>query len=241
MKGRFLLASNQTFAESNIYADKSALILDWLLRIGAHIKEGFSIREVARDRDLSTGLVQKVFAVLVLNGVLQVEGVRTAKRFFFKKPTLLLKSWIEHYSIVKKCKMWTYRSGFQGKADLFEALKKSNLSEKVTFSLHSAAEALGCKNTNLNTLELYVPDLITRKKLEDVLQLEPQERGYEVLLIEPYYKSLLKLNRHSSEGETACPALLAFLDLYHFPLRGLEQAEFMAQRIPELKRIYKKA
>jgi hypothetical protein len=35
------------------------------------------------------------------------------------------------------------------------------------------------------------------------------------------------------------PPLLTFLDLYHFPLRGQEQAEFMAQRIPELKRIYK--
>jgi hypothetical protein len=36
------------------------------------------------------------------------------------------------------------------------------------------------------------------------------------------------------------PALLTFLDLYNFPLRGQEQAEFMAERIPELKRIYKK-
>jgi hypothetical protein len=29
------------------------------------------------------------------------------------------------------------------------------------------------------------------------------------------------------------------LDLYHFPLRGQEQAEFMAERVHELKRIYK--
>ena len=35
------------------------------------------------------------------------------------------------------------------------------------------------------------------------------------------------------------PILLTYLDLYHFPLRGQEQAEFMAERIPELKRIYR--
>ena len=35
------------------------------------------------------------------------------------------------------------------------------------------------------------------------------------------------------------PPILTFLDLFHFPLRGQEQAEFMAERIPELKRIYK--
>ncbi len=51
--------------------------------------------------------------------------------------------------------------------------------------LLSSAEAHGCKNTNLNSLELYMLDPSVRSKLEDVLQLEPQERGYEVLLIKP--------------------------------------------------------
>lgn len=239
MKGRFLLGSNRAPLESNIFADKSALILDWLLRVGIDKKE-FSLREVAKETGVSVGRVQKVFGVLVLKGFLQIEGMRTAKRFFFKKSNLLLKSWLEQYSIVKKCKMWTYRSGFQGKAELLEALKKSNLSPKVALALHSAAEAHRCKNTNLNALELYMLEPSVRSKLEDVLQLEPQERGYEVLLIEPYYKSLLNLDgRDSSKSVRACPPLLTFLDLYHFPLRGLEQAEFMAERIPELKRIYK--
>jgi hypothetical protein len=38
-----------------------------------------------------------------------------------------------------------------------------------------------------------VLDPTARSKLEDALQLEPQERGYEVLVIEPYYESLLNL------------------------------------------------
>lgn len=86
------------------------------------------------------------------------------------------------------------------------------------------------------------PDLVispSRSTLEDVLQLEPQERGYEVLLIEVYYESLLNLGVNQGKGLKVCPVLLTFLDLYHFPLRGLEQAEFMAERAPELKRIYK--
>ncbi|MES2198953.1 MAG: type IV toxin-antitoxin system AbiEi family antitoxin, partial [Chlamydiota bacterium] len=190
--------------------------------------------------EVSVGLVHRVFGVLVSNGILRIEGMRTAKRFFLKKPGLLLKNWLAHYNIAKKCKIRTYRSGFQGKAELLEALKKSNLSQKVTFALHSAAEAHGCKNTNLNTLELYLLDPSARPEIEDVLQLEPQERGYEVLLIEPYYKSLLNLDMTSDKNMKVSPALLTFLDLYHFPLRGQEQAEFMAERIPELKRIYKK-
>lgn len=238
MKDRFLVSSNEIFAEGNIYADKSSLILDWLLKVGID-KEEFSLREVAKDREVSLGLVQRVFGVLVLNGLLKAEGVRTAKKFSFKKPRLLLKTWLEQYSIAKKCKMRTYRSGFQGKEELLEALKKSKLSQKVALALHSSAEAHGCKNTNLNTLELYLLDPAARSELEKALQLEPQERGYEVLLIEPYYKSLLNLSIGSGKNVRNCSPLLTFLDLYHFPLRGQEQAEFMAERIPELKRIYK--
>ena len=223
--------------QGNIYADKSSLILDWLLRVGIE-KARFSLREVPKDREVSVGLVQRFFGVLVSKGILKTEGVRTAKKFFFKKSRLLLTSWLEEYSIVKKCKMRTYRSGFSEKAELLDALKKSKLSQKVSLALHSAAEAHGYKNTNLNTLELYVLDPTARSKLEDALQLEPQERGYEVLLIEPYCESLLNLEVSSGKSIRACPVFLTFLDLYHFPLRGREQAEFMAERIPELNRCF---
>ena len=135
--------------------------------------------------------------------------------------------------------MRTYRSGLSEKAEFLDVLKKSKLNQKVVLALHSAAEAYGYKNTNLNTLEIYMLDPADRSKLEDVLQLDPQERGYEVLLIEPYYESLLNTSIASHKGIKICPALLTFLDLYHFPLRGQEQAEFMAERVPELKRIYK--
>lgn len=238
MKGRFLIGSNEKPAEGNIYSDKSALILDWLLREGIKSQD-LSLRNVTKETGVSLGLVQRVFEVLVLKGILQTEGVRTAKKFFLKDPKLLLEGWLEHYSIVKKCKMRTYRSGFQDKPELLEAIKKSKLSNKVALALHSAAESHGYKNTNLNTLELYVFDPLVRSQLEKKLLLEPQERGYEVLLIEPYYKSLLKNTSDSGLDFNVSPSILTFLDLYHFPLRGQEQAEFMAERLPELKRIYK--
>jgi hypothetical protein len=238
MKGRFLVSSNEDPAEGNVYADKSSLVLDWLLREGL-CKDNFSLREVAKEVGVSLGLVQRVFKILVLKGLLQVEGVRTAKRFSFNKPKELLESWLEHYSIVKKCRIRTYASALSGKSEWFKALKKSGLDQNVVLALHSAAEAHGYKNTNLEGLELYVLDPSIRAQLERALQLEPQGRGYEILLIEPYYKMLLKQNRRDGKEIGICPLLLVFLDLYHFPLRGQEQAEFIAQRAPEMKRIYK--
>lgn len=238
MKGRFLIGSHEKPVEGNVYSDKAAVVLNWLLIEGIKSRE-LSVRNVSKEAGVSLGSVQRVFETLVLKGILQVEGIRTAKKFFLKDPNRLLESWLEHYSIVKKCKMRTYCSGFQDKSELLEAIKKSKLSNKVALALHSAAEAFGLKNTNLEGLELYILDPSIRAKLENALQLEPQERGYEVLLIEPYYKMLLKQNRKDGKEIGICPVLLAFLDLYHFPLRGQEQAEFIAGRAPELKRIYK--
>lgn len=237
MEGQFLISSNEKPVEGNIYSDKSAMVLDWLLREGIKNRE-LSVRNVSKEARVSLGSVQRVFRTLVLKGILQTEGIRTAKKFFLKDPKRLLESWLEHYSIVKKCKMRTYRSGYQDREELLETLKKSNLSKKIALALHSAAEVHGCRNTNLNTLELYLLDPLVRPQLEKKLLLEPQERGYEVLLIEPYYKSLLKNTSESNLDINVSPSILTFLDLYHFPLRGQEQAEFMAERLPELKRIY---
>lgn len=92
----------------------------------------------------------------------------------------------------------------------------------------------------MNTLELYLLDPLVRPQLEKKLLLEPQEKGYEVLHIEPYYKSLLKMAYNPNDVINASPSILTFLDLYHFRLRGQEQAEFMAGRLPELKQIYKR-
>jgi hypothetical protein len=240
MKSVSLVGLNEAVVKGNVYADKSSLILDWLLKVGRE-KEEFTLREVPKDRGVSVGLVQRVFDILALKGLLQIEGVRTSKKFLLPKPGLLLKSWIEQYNIMQKCKMWSYRSELKGKAERIEALKKADLSQKIVFALHSAAEAYGCKNTKLKTLELHMLDPAIRPKLEEALQLKPQEKGYDVLLIKPYYKSLLNLSLTPSTDVRICPALLTFLDLYHYPLHGEAQAEFMAERIPELAQVRTRA
>ncbi len=101
MKGRFLVGSNEKPVEGNIYSDKSAVVLDWLLREAINGQE-LSIRNVAKESGVSLGSVQRVFEALVLKGILQTEGIRTGKKFFLKNPKHLLESWLEHYSIVKK-------------------------------------------------------------------------------------------------------------------------------------------
>ncbi len=242
MSGAYLLSENKSDPEGNIYTDRSALVLEWLLLQGIS-RDSFSLREVSRYTKVSVGLVQKIFSNLVLYGVLETEGVRTSKIYKLSNSKLLLDNWINHYSIVKKCKMKNYSSGYRGRKKLLEVLEKSNLSQSVMRALHSSAEALRSNNTNLDTLELYVLEPNIRSELEDILQLEERDKGYEVLLIEPYYKQMIKNhvsisgNKDDVQKILFTPPLLTFLDLYHFPLRGIEQAEYLAQNSYEIRRI----
>ncbi|KKL90431.1 hypothetical protein LCGC14_1904820, partial [marine sediment metagenome] len=48
----------------------------------------------------------------------------------------------------------------------------------VVLALHTATDAYGYKNTNLNTIELYILNADLRLKIEEKLLLEPQEKGY---------------------------------------------------------------
>ena len=228
------ISSHGSFIEPNIYANRSALILYWLLDEGVK-RDFFSIREVRREINVSLGLIQKVFETLVMRGHLKYEGVRTKKQFTISAPSEILRDWLSGYNITKKCKMWTYQTGLSNKEQVINTLLEVGLQKDVVFALHSAAELRGYKNTNLSTVELYLKDKGIKSTLERTLFLEPQERGYSVLLMQPYYKDLIKTTSQSNGKLLFTSSILTFLDLYHFPLRGLEQAEFMAERIPEIK------
>ncbi len=244
-KGSFLLPNTKGTIAQNIYADKASVILEWMLLNGVD-KDLFSLREVSKETGSSLGNAQAIFSSMVFNGYLKAIGIRTNKRFSVNNPHRLLRDWIGHYSIVDKCKIRSYSTAFSDKKQLITALMKSGLQESVVLALHSAAEAHKCKNTTMQQqLEFYLVQPHLRQELEKVLKLQPKERGYDVLLIEPYYKSMINRSisqqrQSSSIGLYHTPELLTFLDLYHFPLRGIEQADWMAQHMKSLKRIYKR-
>jgi hypothetical protein len=235
MAKHFLIPTHESYSEHNIYADKSALILEWLMLVGIE-RLNFSVREVSRESSASIGLVQRVFGQLIYQGYLKTTGVRTAKKFTLKQPQLLLEDWFAHYDITKKCRMWSYRSGLLDRKHIMQAIQKADL--PVAFALHTAADVLGASNTNLQTVELYLRNPKSKEFIEKTLLLEPQERGYEVLLIAPYYKSMLEASL-AQEHFSSSP-LLTILDLFHFPLRGQEQAQFMLEHMDAFKRFYKK-
>jgi hypothetical protein len=239
MRGKYqLLTPHGSNPEIDVFADKSALVLEWILltkNSPSHLK----IREVAAATGVSVGLTYRVFLALTQKGWLKVSGLRTAKVFKLADPMAILKAWTNHYQLSKKKRLFTYSSAYESKEEIIEVIQKSALKNHVALALHSAAHNFGRGFTNLQGIELYYLKVGMRQKLEKLLKLEPQERGYDVLLIEPYYRAMFqkrKTIQPPSWGQSprsqlrSAPLLLTYLDLYHFPLRGKEQADHLLKK-----------
>lgn len=223
--------------EVSVFSDKASLIVFWLLSNHdlAH-KEGFSVNELSRTTDTSIGLAHKVIKQLEYDGIISAKGFRTNKKFYLKSPKNLLLAWIKAYNLIKKTKTKGFAYSQPQKTEDSLALQKNELVP----ALHTAAaEIFRAKTTNVNTKEYYLLDWDKLPKVTRALHLEELDRGYELLIIKPYYGALLSrvLDPIRKKDWIKSFAILTFLDLYHFPLRGIEQAEALFRKTDFLKSI----
>lgn len=219
-----LVPINSTDVEIDVFSNKSSLVLFWLMtHTSSFQNDGFSINELSRDIQISVGQVHKVIKQLEYIGIINSKGLRTNKKFFFKKPNQLLVSWMKEYNLVRKTKT----KGFAG---INARLEFSNNKLDLIPALHTAAsKVFHLKVTNLRQNEFYLLNWEKMPRLIDELDLVELDRGYEILIIKPYYSALLEKFNFDKKSETWRNAfeLLTILDLVHFPIRGIEQAEVL--------------
>lgn len=230
-----VLPKNPIGTEVDVFSNKSSLILFWLLVHHKRLKEdGFSLNELSRIAGLSIGLVHKVVLQLEYNGIIVAKGLRTNKKFYLKAADKILIDWVKNYNLIKKTKTKGY--------SVAQLNNKELDSDKLGLvpALHTAAsELFKIKSTNIRSKEYYLIDWSDLNRVERELKLEELDRGYELLLIKPYYSELLNKvsHRDSNNDWLQAYSILTVLDLCHFPLRGIEQAEVMFRKNEILKSI----
>jgi len=213
------------------FGKKGALALFWTLsRTGVERSEAFSINELAKLINSSSSTAHRSISALALDGIFKAEGVRTSKRYSLKKPDELLKLWIKSYKFNRKVKK--LQLGISNPAE-FQKKKNELLSDFGVPALHTAAKNIFHVGvSNLQQIEAYVSEWDGVEKLSKKFGLVEQGQGYEVLLLKPYYDQVvLNFRDHSNDPQwNSAYSILTFLDLYHFPLRGLEQAEALFRK-----------
>ena len=233
-----LLPIKDTQVLHDPFGKKGALALFWALsRTGVERGETFSINELAKLLNSSSSTAHRSISALAQDGIFKAEGVRTSKRYSLKKPDALLKLWIKNYKFNRKVKK--LQLGISNPAE-FQKKKKELLSEYSVPALHTAAKSIFHVGvSNLQQIEAYVPDWNQVERLTKKLGLVEQDQGYEVLLLKPYYDQVvLSFRDHSNDPQwNSAYSILTFLDLYHYPLRGREQAEALFRKQKALSSI----
>jgi hypothetical protein len=179
-----------------------------------------------------------VILALENDGIIKARGLRTNKRFALGDPKELLVRWLSQYSIARKTKIKQF--AISDAAQFEKALSTMRAAGKIVPALHTAArEIFHGGVTNLKTHEYYVPSWPLVGNYSKSLTLVEQDRGYEVLLVQPYYIEVVQRFSAGKDEEKWTPAMaiLTFLDLFHYPLRGREQAESLFRKTKVLSRL----
>lgn len=184
-------------------------------------KRRWNLSELAKTSDISLGYAHRVVEKLQEHEFVSRD---VEFKLVLDKPGELLEQWPEKYDFSEN-KVHTYYS-FQ--KNVMEFMKKvSEVSKnklKYAMTLHSGAYLIA-PYVRFTDVHFYVKPLDVEKWVKK-LDLRPVESGGTIHLVEPFDEGVFYGKQIVKGIQVVCNTQL-YLDLYNYPARGKEQAEFL--------------
>jgi hypothetical protein len=210
------------------FSDRASLILRTLLESVGRDRT-WGIRELATEAGVSPATATRVTRELERHGVqVQRRGRTAAVRL--RDPHALFAAWTRAYD-------WTRNPGAafaapMGDADLFLARVKTGWNgPRWALGLQSGAARVAPLST-FSRVHIYVdvPDAQDLIAVGEMQGWEPAEDG-NLVLLKPWYRTSVWHGLQRVEGLPVTSTLQLALDLWHYPLRGREQAEHLLETL----------
>jgi len=216
----------------SIFSDKASLVLRHLL---ATPEEEWVVRDFSDELKVARGGAAQVLAQLRKKGYLKGEARGRGASATLRHASDLVHEWTQNYDFEQnRCHAY-----YTPDANILPSIKKffskASLKEDYALTLHTGANLI----TNYvrdNNAYLYLnPDHFKELSLElrKNLDLKELKQGGNVYLIQPYYKKSAFFNMRQIKGYNVASNLQLYLDLYHFPERGKEHAEYLLRTLKE--------
>ena len=204
----------------NIFSKRSTRIIRTLL--DDHKRE-WKIAELAKKAQVSTGFVSMIINNLAQEGFIDREW--GSNRVI--NPGKLLDKWAEEYRYNRQISVGYY-CPIKEKEEVFKILRDINES-KYTLTMGSAASIIA-PHVRSTDIYIYSTDNLL---LIDRLNLTPVEFGGNLYLITPADMGVF-FNKQIMDGISIVSNIQLYLDLFNYPARGREQAEFLRDTIMEI-------
>jgi len=202
----------------NPFSDKASLILRLLI---SDANQSFGIREISRLIDLDPGYISRMVKELESRDYISRKG----SKIKLNNPKGILDDWVHEYNY-KKNGQYGYFLLAQSPEEILNKLRKVNVSENIEYALGlQAGGNLISQYSVYKEVHIYVSNQEAMYKLIDELDMRQADQGANVIFLIPHYKNSVFYNKQSINGLWVVSDIQLYIDLYNYPIRGLEQAE----------------
>jgi Uncharacterized protein conserved in bacteria (DUF2186). len=217
---------------TNIFSDKATIVIRAMLSQPDK-------KWVARDYESEFG-VGRARAAAVLSSLRKkgfVGGVRSGRlaHNVIQNTKTLLDEWLKYYSFEMN-KMHLY---YASAHDALPRLKKYFDAKKnpcgYALTVHTGANLI-TNYVNTQTVYCYLKSNTfddVSLDLRQTLDLKELKTGGNFCLIKPYYKNGVFLDNQTIKSYNVVSNLQLYLDLYHFPQRGRDHAQYFLKTLKE--------
>lgn len=207
----------------NPFSDKASLIPRAMIK---DRWKWWGVRELANSVSLDPGFVSRMIREMGKRGYLKLQE----KKVRLQEPKSLLDDWVGEYDF-RKNDQKRYFCLAKGPGEILEKLRRVRIPRDAKYSIGFQAGAnLIAPHAVYNEVHVYLKDYAHLDHFVQAMNLEEVEQGANLVFLDPYYKYSVFYDRQEVEGLWVVSDLQLYLDLFHYPLRGREQAEHLYDR-----------
>jgi hypothetical protein len=210
------------------FSDKASLILRATF---SDIKKVWGIRELAQSIGLDPGFVSRMTQELEQrNYVFRIDS-----KVKLREPKSLLDDWVREYDYKKNREM-RYFCLAKSPEEIVNKMSAAQIPDEIqyAFGLHAGAN-LVAPYAVYNEAHIYIQDKGSINWFVERLKLREAKEGANFIFLLPYYKNSVFYAEQRIRDLWVVSDLQLYLDLYKYPIRGLEQAEHLYEK--RLKKI----
>ena len=204
------------------FSDKASLILRAMFKE----EKLWGVRELAKKVNLDASYVSRMFRELERLDYL----VKINSKAKLKNKKDVLEDWVHFYDF-KKNEEFKYFFLAKEPKEILKKLNNLRIPKRIIYGLGFHAGAyLVSPHAVFNEVHVYVSNNDSLNFFVENLGLRSVEQGANLVFLFPYYKHSVFYDKRKIENLWIVSDIQLYIDLYKYPLRGIEQAEHLYEK-----------
>lgn len=209
------------------FSDRASLVVRTLLQTAG--ERTWGVRELAAEADVSPATATRVVRELERHGVRVLRRARNAE-VRLTDAHALFAAWTRAYDWTRNPSA-AFNAPVGDPARFFARMCKAWKGPRCALALHAgAAQVAPFATWTRAHLYVDVPNAAALIGVGEAQGWEPAEGG-NVMLLKPWYRTSVWHGLREAGGLPVVSSLQLALDLWHYPLRGREQAEHLLETV----------